>query len=105
MDKKIRKEKQKIKEAEKMVRNIKLVSAVPKYVHCVYIPANLSKPESGTKSLKKWDFWPESGTLLRNLAKIAKITKFVRKKVHKRSHKNRDKPFFKQRKSRTVHQK
>ena len=48
------------------------------------IPANLSKPESGTKSLKKWDFWPESGTLLRNLAKIAKITKFVRKKVHKK---------------------
>ena len=48
------------------------------------IPANLSKPESGTKSLKKWDFWPESGTLLRNLANIAKIIKFVKKKVHKK---------------------
>ena len=53
----------------------------------VHIPANLSKPESGTKSLEKWDFWPESGTLLRNLAKIAKITKFVRKKVQKKSQK------------------
>ena len=71
----------------------------------ICISANLSKPESGTKSLKKWDFWPERGTFLRNLAKIAKITKFVRKKVHKKVTKNRDKPYFKQRKSGTVHQK
>ena len=73
----------------------------------MYLPANLSKPESGTKSLKKWDFWPESGTLLRNLAKIAKTTnlKFVRKKVHKKVTKNRDKTYFKQRKSGTAHQK
>ena len=69
------------------------------------IPANLSKSESGTKSLKKWDFWPESGTLLRKLAKITKITKFVRKKLHKKVTKNRDKPYFKQRKSGTVYQK
>ena len=49
------------------------------------IPTNLTKSESGTKSsLKKWDFWPESGILIRNLAKIAKITKFIRKKVHKK---------------------
>ena len=51
------------------------------------IPANLSKPESGTKFLKKWDFRPESGALLRNLAKIAKITKFIWKKLHKKSQK------------------
>ena len=69
------------------------------------ILANLSKPESGTKSLKKCDFWPESGTLLRNLAKIAKITEFVRKKLHKKVTKKLGTNLILSRKSGTVHQK
>ena len=81
------------------------VNSLFKFIGLMTITHTCQPIKTGTKSLKKWDFWPESGTSLRNLAKIAKITKFIRKKVHKKVAKNRDKTYFKQRKSRTVHQK
>ena len=47
------------------------------------IPTNLSKTKSGTKSLKKRDFWSKIGTFLRILQKLAKIIKLIGTTVHK----------------------
>ena len=47
-----------------------------KLVCLLYIPTNLSKAKSGTKSLKKWDFWSKSGTfskLCQNWPKLSSL--------------------------------
>ena len=51
------------------------------------IPTNLSKTKSGTKSLKKQDFFCQNRDILKNLMIIAKIIKL---REHKNTAKKRD---------------
>ena len=53
-----------------------------------YIPTNLSKTKSGTKFLKKRDFWSKIRTFLKNPMKMAKFIKLIGLTVYKNAVKN-----------------